>query len=1053
MTEPAPIRLRRRLRAPAVAALLVLGAGAAGLAALWTGRNAVGVRLAQDYLLREGVPARVRLDRLDAGGAAGSFSLGPADAPALEVDRFEAVFAPGRPWGEAPRLRALRLVRPRLRARWDGRRLTFGSLQRLVDEAAAASPGRAPAPDLDVADGRLDLLSPWGRVVVGADARLARGRLVRADLRLPPVDLAARGGLAARSLGGTVAVSAVGADRLRLRADLSAARLAAPDPRLKLAAPRLRLDVQAPFPRSGPVRGAVTGRLDLAAASVSAPGGSGERPAARLAVDGRWDGAAQAYDGRLDLTLAAAAAASTGVRWTAPILHLASAQALVGRRGGAVSASGPVRAEASVAAGASSAVRFGPLHGRAAGLARWDGGRASFDLAGAADGEGGLTPAAARRTAQAAAGLAAVLPDAPALAAAALRRVEVGLPAVRARLDARGGLRLDLPRPALARSAAVTVRLDQARDGLWRGSAGAAGGAGEGGFTLLASGPGLPRLTLSAERVRLSRRGGLEAAGALAARGDLGRARGIDLAARGVLSRAGGRTTVRLTAPATLALAALDGADGAALVRGLVVRVAPAAEPLAELDARGGWRARATVGGAGLVLPAAGARLADGAARLDLAGGPGRAATGRVELAHAELSDTSAVSRLRPITARGGARLDRAGAHAALDLTLLRGGASLGRVELDQDPASGASEARWSLPALAFAPGGLQPADLAPAARPFASDVRGTVAAEAAARWGRAGLLGARARVSTAGLDLRSPAGVVHGLRGAADLPSLIPLAAGPQHLEADRLDLPVPLTDLAADLAFSPAGLEVTGARARLADGAVRLDPLAVPLAPGARIASTLHLERVDLGRVLSSFNLSQAVTAQARLTGAVAFSLGPEGLRIAGGRVAADGPGRLSIRREALEGASATAGPPPAPGAPAAAKPPATGAVQDFAYQALEELAFDRLDAGVESRPGGRLGVVFHAKGRHDPPKAPPPPRFALTDLLRGRAFDKPIPLPKGTPIDLTLDTSLNFDDLLAAYGRLGREAAGAGGSTPPAPPPGAPAATAAGSAPVQP
>ena len=40
----------------------------------------------------------------------------------------------------------------------------------------------------------------------------------------------------------------------------------------------------------------------------------------------------------------------------------------------------------------------------------------------------------------------------------------------------------------------------------------------------------------------------------------------------------------------------------------------------------------------------------------------------------------------------------------------------------------------------------------------------------------------------------------------------------------------------------------------------------------------------------------------------------------------------------------------------------------------------------------------------------------------LLRGHAFDKPLPLPKGTPVDLTLDTSLNLDDILNAYTHLG-------------------------------
>jgi hypothetical protein len=59
---------------------------------------------------------------------------------------------------------------------------------------------------------------------------------------------------------------------------------------------------------------------------------------------------------------------------------------------------------------------------------------------------------------------------------------------------------------------------------------------------------------------------------------------------------------------------------------------------------------------------------------------------------------------------------------------------------------------------------------------------------------------------------------------------------------------------------------------------------------------------------------------------------------------------------------------------------------------------------------------------RGRHDPPRAEQA-RIGLLDLLRGRAFDKRIPLPKGTPVNLTLDTSLNFDELMATYMELNR------------------------------
>lgn len=117
--------------------------------------------------------------------------------------------------------------------------------------------------------------------------------------------------------------------------------------------------------------------------------------------------------------------------------------------------------------------------------------------------------------------------------------------------------------------------------------------------------------------------------------------------------------------------------------------------------------------------------------------------------------------------------------------------------------------------------------------------------------------------------------------------------------------------------------------------------------------------------------------------------------------GHFAATGPARLSIKRTVWTGGEAAQ----------------TDAIRDFAYQALENLAIDALDARLNSLPAGRLGVVFHIKGRNDPAVAQET-RIGVMDLIQGHAFDKPLPLPKGTPVDLTLDTSLNFDELLEAY-----------------------------------
>jgi hypothetical protein len=151
-----------------------------------------------------------------------------------------------------------------------------------------------------------------------------------------------------------------------------------------------------------------------------------------------------------------------------------------------------------------------------------------------------------------------------------------------------------------------------------------------------------------------------------------------------------------------------------------------------------------------------------------------------------------------------------------------------------------------------------------------------------------------------------------------------------------------------------------------------------------------------------VAASNLGSKVKLEGKVSGRIPFVLAPEGFRIANGHVAADGPGRLSVDRSLWAQGDAAL---------------SSNAVQDFAYQALENLAFEQMSADLNSVANGRLQVVFHIKGRSDPPKKQVA-EVAIADVINGTALYKPIPLPSGTPIDLTLDTSLNFDELLKSY-----------------------------------
>jgi hypothetical protein len=205
------------------------------------------------------------------------------------------------------------------------------------------------------------------------------------------------------------------------------------------------------------------------------------------------------------------------------------------------------------------------------------------------------------------------------------------------------------------------------------------------------------------------------------------------------------------------------------------------------------------------------------------------------------------------------------------------------------------------------------------------------------------------------------------------------------------------------------------------VAGGTVTLEPVTVAFAQNRTLTGALLVDDVQLGDLVAETGAADRVKLDATVDGRIPFQFGPAGLRISGGVLRSVRPGRLSISREALTQVGA-AEPTPSAAAleagQAQAAPP--NAFQEFAYQALENLAYSELDVAVESRPEGRLGLIFKMRGRHDPPQ-PEEARISIMDLLRGRAFQRRIPLPDDAPVNLTLDSSINLDELLRDYGAL--------------------------------
>ena len=79
-----------------------------------------------------------------------------------------------------------------------------------------------------------------------------------------------------------------------------------------------------------------------------------------------------------------------------------------------------------------------------------------------------------------------------------------------------------------------------------------------------------------------------------------------------------------------------------------------------------------------------------------------------------------------------------------------------------------------------------------------------------------------------------------------------------------------------------------------------------------------------------------------------------------------------------------------------------------------------------------GGRVAVLFHIRGRHDPPKRQEL-RLTIGELISRQFLNRKLPLPSNTQIDLTLDTTLNLNQLIGDLLEMNRARRGQPAVTP--------------------
>ena len=134
---------------------------------------------------------------------------------------------------------------------------------------------------------------------------------------------------------------------------------------------------------------------------------------------------------------------------------------------------------------------------------------------------------------------------------------------------------------------------------------------------------------------------------------------------------------------------------------------------------------------------------------------------------------------------------------------------------------------------------------------------------------------------------------------------SLLPIVLHPsQTVAIGRVEMIVPLENVAATFSYAPDALRLEHASADVAGGHASLGAIEYQFVPNATTAGSLRLQNVDPMPLIAAAGLENRVRITARIDGEIPFTIGSGGVRFANGRIAANGPGRLAVKREALTG-----------------------------------------------------------------------------------------------------------------------------------------------------
>jgi Dicarboxylate transport len=265
-----------------------------------------------------------------------------------------------------------------------------------------------------------------------------------------------------------------------------------------------------------------------------------------------------------------------------------------------------------------------------------------------------------------------------------------------------------------------------------------------------------------------------------------------------------------------------------------------------------------------------------------------------------------------------------------------------------QDLARGQGQAELKLAPLIFAPGGLQPGQLAPILGDRLKDVAGKIALDGTLAWGKGDQIAADLALLLDSLGFTAGPARLEQVNGVLRVDRLWPPRTPPgQQLAIGLLDLGLPLTEGLIGFRIDPdQTLAVEQLRWSLAGGTVRAEPFRVGSAT-SDIRVTLTADGLDLGQLFALTRLD-GLSGDGRVHGTLPVRIEDGVAAIEGGALETDRPGWLRYRP---------------------AEPPtalqAGGANVNLLLQALENFHYEALRITLDGRTDAAMDIKLHVRG----------------------------------------------------------------------------------------